>query len=128
MSSSVEPELDRKIGKFQLIRPIGAGGMGRVYLARQEKLDRLVAIKILHPDLAQDEVFLERFFREARAAAVFQHPHVVAVIDADQDEKTGDHYIAFEYIEGASLEELVKIESFKERRTLEIRGPTEPHR
>jgi serine/threonine protein kinase len=120
MSSSVEPELDRKIGKFQLIRPIGAGGMGRVYLARQEKLDRLVAIKILHPDLAQDEVFLERFFREARAAAVFQHPHVVAVIDADQDEKTGDHYIAFEYIEGASLEELVKIEIFKERRTLEI--------
>ncbi len=120
MSSSVEPELDRKIGKFQLIRPIGAGGMGRVFLARQEKLDRLVAIKILHPDLAQDEVFLERFFREARAAAVFQHPHVVSVIDADQDSLTGDHYIAFEYIEGGSLEDLVRIEIFKERRALEI--------
>ncbi|RMG16270.1 MAG: serine/threonine protein kinase [Planctomycetota bacterium] len=101
-------EVGRRIGKFQLIRSLGQGGMGQVYLARQTNLDRNVAIKILHKELAEDEVFLERFQREARAAAVFQHPNIVAVIDADADEATGEQYIAFEYVDGASLEERIK--------------------
>jgi serine/threonine protein kinase len=121
MSSTAESELDRKIGKFSLIRRLGAGGMGQVFLARQETLDRLVALKVLHKELAEDEVFLERFRREAKAAAVFQHPNVVAVIDADTDPETGEEYIAFEFVEGASLEEVARREGrLAERQALEV--------
>jgi len=118
--STQQPAL-REIGGFTLLQEIGEGGVGRVFLARQESLERLVAVKVLHRDLAEDEVFLGRFHREARSAAIFQHPNVVAVIDAGQDAASGDHYIAFEYVEDGSVDSLLKVRgSLPEQRCLEL--------
>ncbi|MGE0708310.1 MAG: protein kinase [Planctomycetota bacterium] len=97
----------RELGGFRLTRELGEGGMGKVFLARQTSLDRLIALKVLQPSLAADQEFLTRFLREARSAALFQHPNVVAVIDAGCDERFGVHYIAFEFVEGGSLEDLL---------------------
>ena len=63
---------------------MGRGGMGVVYKARQKRLDRLVALKILSPKIGQDPAFAERFAREARAMAMLSHPHIVAVYDFGQ--------------------------------------------
>lgn len=84
---------------------IGAGGMGAVYRAKQTRLDRIVALKILPPQRARDPIFVERFLREARALASLSHPHVVGVFDAGQ---AGDYlYIVMEYVDGASLRTLL---------------------
>ncbi|RMG12543.1 MAG: serine/threonine protein kinase, partial [Planctomycetota bacterium] len=98
----------REVAGFSLVRALGAGGMGKVFLARQKSLDRLVALKVLQPKLASDQEFLSRFHREAKAAALFQHPNVAAVIDAGQDPRSGVHYIAFEFVDGGSLEDLLR--------------------
>ena len=109
------------VAGFSLERELGRGGTGTVYLARQEPLDRLVALKVLDPQLAQDETFTARFYREARAAALFQHPNVVAVHAAGQDAESGAHWIAFEYMRGGSLEELLVREGcLPERESLEL--------
>src|SRR5688500_7943422 len=102
------PKVVREVAGFKLIKELGQGGMGKVFLARQVTLDRHVALKILPPDLAADEEFVERFHREAKAAALFQHPHIVAVYDQGQDAGSRVNYIAFEYIDGGSLEDLVE--------------------
>ncbi len=108
------------IGGYTVERELGEGGMGRVYLARQARLGRLVAVKVLHPDLADDEVYVERFEREAVAAAAFVHPNVVGVIEAGCDEASGDRFIAFEYVEGPSLQQMLELEPLSERRALEV--------
>lgn len=77
--------------------------MGAVYLARQVQLDRNVALKILPPELAQDQEFLERFRREARASAKLNHPNIVVAYDVGV--AGGYHYIAMEYIDGKDLEQ-----------------------
>lgn len=68
-------------GRYKLIRQLGLGGMGLVYLARQENLDRDVAIKLMHPFLSTDKGFLQRFRREAKAMAALNHPHIVKIHD-----------------------------------------------
>jgi hypothetical protein len=98
----------REVGGFKLLKELGEGGMGKVFLARQTSLDRLVAIKVLQPELSADREFIERFDREAVAAAAFQHPHVVQVFERGVDATSGVHYIAFEYVDGGSLEDLIK--------------------
>ena len=70
------------IAGFQLLKKVGAGGMGTVYRARQISVDRIVAVKILKPALARDLKFLERFKEEAKAAAKLNHPNIVQAIDA----------------------------------------------
>ena len=81
------------------------GGMADVWLADDSMLDRRVALKFLHERFAQDEQFVERFRREAQAAAGLQHPNVVGVYD--RGETDGRHWIAMEYVEGASLKDLI---------------------
>jgi len=93
----------RRIGDFELLTKLGQGAMGAVYLARQVQLDRNVALKILPPDLAQDQEFLERFRREARAAARLNNPHIVMAYDVGV--AGGYHYIAMEYVDGRDLEQ-----------------------
>jgi serine/threonine-protein kinase len=93
-------------GRYRLEEKIGSGGMSTVYRAFDPTLERWVAIKLMHSDISRDPDQLERFRREARAVAQLNHPHVVTVIDAGEDE--GAPYIVFEYVEGETLKERIK--------------------
>ena len=84
--------------RYRIEKLIGQGGMADVYLGRDTLLDRLVAIKVLHPDLANDQTFIENFRREARAAAKLVHPNIVGIYDVGEDQ--GFHYIVLEYVPG----------------------------
>jgi eukaryotic-like serine/threonine-protein kinase len=92
-------------GRYRLLRRIGSGGMADVWLAEDPHLQRRVALKILHRRFAQDREFVERFEREAEAAAGLSHPNIVAVFDRGQVE--GTHYIAMQLLEGRTLKELI---------------------
>jgi eukaryotic-like serine/threonine-protein kinase len=93
-------------GRYNLISRLGSGGMADVWLADDQMLDRKVALKFLHERFAQDEQFVERFRREAQSAAGLQHANVVGVYDRGEWE--GRHWIAMEYVEGASLKDLIQ--------------------
>src|SRR5919202_6199085 len=92
-------------GRYRILRKLGSGGMANVYLAEDEDLGRRVAIKILNERYANDELFTERFRREAKSAAALSHPNIVSIYD--RGEADGTPYIAMEVIEGRSLKELV---------------------
>jgi eukaryotic-like serine/threonine-protein kinase len=91
--------------RYRVVRRIGSGGMADVYLAEDTHLGREVALKVLHRRFAQDAEFVERFRREASAAAGLQHPHVVGVFDRGEHE--GTYYIAMEYLRGRTLKDIV---------------------
>jgi serine/threonine-protein kinase len=93
-------------GRFRLDEQVGTGGMSTVYRAFDETLERTVAIKLMHRSLSGDPDQLERFRREARAAARLSHPHVVTVIDAGEDD--GHPFIVFEYVDGETLKSRIK--------------------
>ena len=92
-------------GRYRLLSRIGSGGMADVWLAEDTHLQRRLALKVLHNRFAQDREFVERFRREAEAAAGLQHPNVVGVFD--RGDVGGTYYIAMEYLEGRSLKELI---------------------
>jgi serine/threonine-protein kinase len=110
------------LGGFDLICKIGQGGMGSVFKARQVSLDRIVALKILPPSIAQNNpVFIERFIREARTSAKLNHPNVVQGIEVGQDEATKLYYFAMEYVDGPTAKVLIKQQQrLPEVRSLEI--------
>ncbi|GAH10191.1 unnamed protein product [marine sediment metagenome] len=90
--------LDGKmVGKYQVLERLGQGGMAEVYKAYHPRLDRYVAIKVLHSYLATGEEFLARFEREARAVAALRHPHIVQVYDFDVED--GAYYMVMEFVE-----------------------------
>src|SRR4051794_22938457 len=93
-------------GRYRLDSQVGAGGMSTVYKAFDMTLERPVAIKLLHRDIAADSDQLERFRREARAVAQLSHPHIVTVIDAGEDD--GRPYIVFEFVAGETLKQRIK--------------------
>jgi serine/threonine-protein kinase len=97
------------LGQFRIEARIGAGGMGTVYRARQEGVDRYVAIKVLHPELVQNQDAVRRFQREARVSAALDHPNVVRVILFGQL-PGGDLYLVMEYLDGRSLADVVRTE------------------
>ena len=92
--------------RYRLIERIGAGGMSVVHRAQDLALGRLVAVKILHDGLTGDPAFLERFRKEARAAASLSHPNVVTVHDVGEDD--GRHYIVMELVEGDDLKAIIR--------------------
>lgn len=94
-----------RLGDFQLVRKLGQGGMGEVFLARQISLDRLVALKVLSRELAKKPGFVERFVREARAMARIDHPNAVKVYAAEADK--GLNYVAIEYVDGQSMQDVL---------------------
>ncbi len=100
--------LDQKVisNRYEIQDLIARGGMARVFRARDRLLGRTVAVKILNPEFASDPNFVERFRREARAAAALSHPNIVAVYDWDKDGDT--YYIVMEYVEGRTLRDLLK--------------------
>jgi serine/threonine protein kinase len=89
------------LGKYQILERLGRGGMADVYKAHHARLDRHVAIKVLHPHLIEGQDFLPRFEREAQAVASLKHPHIVQVFDFDSQDDL--HYIVMELIDGGSL-------------------------
>src|SRR5919107_1705803 len=93
-------------GRYRLDAQVGAGGMSTVYRAFDATLERRVAIKLMHRDIAGDSDQLERFRREARSVAQLSHPHVVGVIDAGEED--GRPYIVFEYVEGETLKDRIR--------------------
>ncbi|HMG42020.1 MAG TPA: Stk1 family PASTA domain-containing Ser/Thr kinase [Acidimicrobiales bacterium] len=93
-------------GRYELHRRLGRGGMAEVYLARDQMLDRAVAVKVLFPALATDPGFVERFRREAQSAAGLNHPNIVGVYD--WGEANGTYFIVMEYVEGESLAEMIQ--------------------
>ena len=89
------------LGRYRVLEPLGRGGMARVYRAYHPQLDRYVAIKVLRSDLMDDEEFLARFQREARAVAALRHPNIVQVFDFDV--QGGLYYMVMELLEGDTL-------------------------
>jgi beta-lactam-binding protein with PASTA domain/predicted Ser/Thr protein kinase len=94
--------------RYELHRRIARGGMADVFLARDSLLDRPVALKILFPEFATDPAFVQRFRREARAAANLSHPNVVSVFDWGEED--GTYFIVMEYVEGRSLAQIIRDE------------------
>lgn len=94
--------------KYRLEERIGEGGMGAVYRATHTKMEHTVAVKILHPDLASDQVAVERFRREALAAARIHHPNAVAVTDFGVTRDSGIAYLVMEFLEGTDLKRRIK--------------------
>jgi beta-lactam-binding protein with PASTA domain/tRNA A-37 threonylcarbamoyl transferase component Bud32 len=92
--------------RYEMVRHIARGGMAQVYLARDRQLDRPVAIKVLFPELSVDRSFVERFRREAKAAANLTHPNIVSVYDWGQGQNT--YYIVLEFVDGPTLSSLLR--------------------
>ena len=93
-------------GRYELLRRIARGGMADVYLARDASLDRQVAVKVLFPEFADDPSFVERFRREAKAAANLNHPNIVGIYDWGQEQ--GTYYIVMEYVVGRSMADVLR--------------------
>ncbi|HET7011024.1 MAG TPA: protein kinase, partial [Anaerolineales bacterium] len=93
--------IGRTLGKYQIIQHLGRGGMAEVYKAFQPSLDRYVAIKVLHPFMAEDKDFLGRFRREAKNVAALRHPNIVQVFDFDVQD--GLYYMVMEFLDGPTL-------------------------
>ena len=95
-------------GRYELHRRLGRGGMAEVFLARDQLLDRPVAVKVLFPEFATDPAFVERFRREATAAANLNHPNIVGVFD--WGEADGTYFIVMEYVDGRTLSDILRAE------------------
>src|ERR1700682_3005663 len=94
-----------KLGLYEIVAPLGAGGMGEVYRAHDARLNRDVAIKVLSPDRLGNETAGQRFLREARAASALNHPNIITIYETDIYE--GMAFIAMEYIPGCTLAQLL---------------------
>jgi serine/threonine protein kinase len=94
-----------RLGSFEIVSPIGSGAMGDVYRARDLKLGRDVAIKVLREEYATDPDRLKRFEQEARSASALNHPNIITIHDIDKHDSTP--YIAMEYVEGTTLREVL---------------------
>src|SRR5688500_18619410 len=101
-------EAGTKIGRYQILSQLGKGGMGEVYLAKDTKLDRNVALKLLPAELAGSRERMLRFVQEAKAAAALNHPNVAHVYEIGEHE--GLNFIAMEYVEGSTLREKIHYE------------------
>jgi eukaryotic-like serine/threonine-protein kinase len=107
-----------KLGPYEVLAPIGAGGMGEVYRARDERLKRDVAIKVLPPELASDPERRARFEREARSASALSHPNILTIYDIGSVDHTV--YIAMELVEGGTLKDMTASGALPVKKLLEV--------
>src|SRR5271163_3702052 len=107
-----------KLGAFEIVAPLGAGGMGEVYRARDTRLERTVAIKLLPTEFSANSNRLHRFADEARSASALNHPNIVTIYELGQEGATP--YIAMELVEGQTLRELLDSGVLPMRKTIEI--------
>src|SRR5215510_58253 len=106
------------IAHYRILAPIGAGGMGAVYKAYDNKLHRIVALKVLPPEYVSQQDRRRRFFQEARAASALTHPHILTVYEVGEDD--GKPYIAMEYVEGETLRQKLNERALPVKDALEI--------
>jgi len=99
-------ELGEKLPGLEIIKLLGQGGMGAVYKARQKQLDRIVALKILPPEVGKDPAFAERFTREARSLAKLNHPHIVTIYEFGQSDDL--YYFIMEFVDGTDLRHVIR--------------------
>ncbi len=111
-------DLAQHFPDLEVLELLGRGGMGAVYKARQKKLDRLVALKVIPPDAAQDPAFTERFAREARAMARMNHPNIVTVHDYGHED--GLYWLLMEYVDGVNLRHTLRAGHLAPREALAI--------
>ncbi len=107
-----------RLGPYEVVGPLGAGGMGEVYRARDERLSRSVALKVLPGEISADKARLDRFEKEARAASSLNHPNIVTIYDIGSSESVA--YIAMELVEGRTLRELLGSGPIALRRLLSL--------
>jgi predicted ATPase len=107
-----------RLGPYEIVTPLGSGGMGEVYRARDARLGREVAIKVLPEELSSDRERLSRFEREARSASALNHPNIVTIYDIGQSGSIS--YIAMELVEGKTIRELIAADALPLRKLLEI--------
>jgi serine/threonine protein kinase len=107
-----------RIGPYEVLGPLGAGGMGEVYRARDERLSRSVALKVLPGEISDDKSRLERFEKEARAASSLNHPNIVTIYDIGSADSLA--YIAMELVEGRTLREVLLAGPLPLRRLLAL--------
>ena len=110
-----------RLGRYEILASLGAGGMGEVYRAHDPTLGREVALKILSPELGQDPARLARFAREARAIAALNHPHIVTIYSTE--EADGTHFLTMELVEGQTLDRLIPSDGMTVTRFLEVALP-----
>ncbi|MCC9654764.1 serine/threonine-protein kinase [Rhodopirellula halodulae] len=112
------PSLPFDLGDYQLLKVLGVGGMGVVYLAKQRELDRLVAVKMIRSGIlaGQDEV--KRFYTEAKAAAKLRHPNIVAVHQFGR--RAGHHFFSMQYVEGEDLQKVISKGPLEAKRAAEV--------
>ena len=108
----------KTIAHYRIVEPIGAGGMGAVYKAYDNKLQRVVAIKLLPAEYVSQQDRRRRFFQEARAASALNHPHILTIYEVGEDD--GKPYIAMEYVEGETLRQKIKNNGMQLRESLDI--------
>jgi serine/threonine protein kinase/predicted ATPase len=102
-----------RIGSYEILGSLGEGGMGQIFRARDARLGRQVAVKVLGPQLTRDPEAVARFFGEARAASALNHPNIVTIYEVG--EYQGHHFIAMEFVQGSTLRDLLKHSSELER-------------
>ena len=109
-----------KLGRYEVVSPLGAGGMGEVYRARDTELQREVALKILPEEFSSDPDRVMRFEREAKATAALSHPNVLTVFDVGRE--GGRTYLVFEMLDGSTLAEVMKGGALRTREALDYAG------
>jgi serine/threonine-protein kinase len=98
----------RRLGQFRILRQLGEGGMGSVYLGYNEEQGRHVALKVLSDTLAQNQAYVERFYREARSVAQLDHPNIVRGLATGTDAATGKYFMVLEYVDGTNCRDLLE--------------------
>jgi serine/threonine-protein kinase len=93
-------------GRYEILREVGRGSMGVVYEARDPRIDRVVALKVLRPDRVSTDTFVKRFLKEAKVIGRLSHPHIVTIHDVGEDQ--GNIYIAMEFLEGSSFSDVIR--------------------
>src|ERR1051326_5505158 len=118
VTATMKASQDATVAHYRIMESLGAGGMGAVFKAYDEKLHRVVALKLLPPEYTSHEDRRRRFLQEARAASALNHPHILTVYEFGED--AGRPYIATEYVEGETLRQKIGARSLQPGEALDI--------